>query len=219
MSREFPSVVIYGTADHAKAVLEILSLREIPVAGFLDPDPLKRNDKYLSRPILGTELLLSTGEFNFEAGVIALADSFGRSRVAQLFKSANVPLLSAVHPTAIVSPSARLGSGCVVCAGAVVGPGAVIGDNAIVHTRAVVDQDVLVGSFAHVATGAVLCPGVQIGEHTWIGAHATILEGRRIGQSTMVGAAAAVVTDLPDHVLALGVPALVVDSWPDRGQL
>jgi acetyltransferase-like isoleucine patch superfamily enzyme len=35
----------------------------------------------------------------------------------------------------------------------------------------------------------------------------------------MVGAGAVVVTDLPDHVLALGVPALVVDSWPERGNL
>jgi sugar O-acyltransferase (sialic acid O-acetyltransferase NeuD family) len=219
MSRDFPSVVIYGTADHAKTVLEILGLREIPVAGFMDPDPLKRNDRFMSRPILGTEVLLSTGEFNFQAGVIALADSLSRSRVATLFKAAGVPLLSAVHPAAVVSPSARLGAGCVVCAGAVVGPGAVVGDNAIVHTRAVVDQDVELGPFAHVATGAVLCPGVQVGEHSWIGANATVLEGRRIGQSTMVGAGAVVVTDLPDHVLALGVPALVVDSWPERGNL
>jgi len=219
MSREYPSVVIYGTADHAKTVLEILGLREIPVAGFLDPDPLKRNDRFLSRPVLGTELLLSTGEFNFEAGVIAVAASLARSRVATLFKAAGVPLLSAVHPTAVVSPSARLGAGCVVCAGAVVGPGAVIGENAIVHTRAVVDQDAELGPFSHVATGAVVCPGAVLGEHTWVGANATVLEGRRIGQSTMVGAGAAVVTDLPDHVLALGVPALVVDSWPDRGNL
>ena len=219
MSREYPSVVIYATGDLAQSIFEIFSLREIPVAGFLDPDPALRNQKFLSRPVFGTELILETGEYPFQAAAIAVADGESRARLATLFRDAGVRLLSAVHPTAVISPSARLGSGCLVCAGAIVGPGAVIGDCSILHTRAVVDQDAKVGDFCHVATGAVLCPGVEIGEKTWVGASVTVIENRRIGKHCMVGAGAVVVTDLPDHVLALGLPAMVVDSWPERGKL
>jgi maltose O-acetyltransferase len=51
---------------------------------------------------------------------------------------------------------------------------------------------------------------LSIGAGTWIGAHVTVVAGVNIGSSVVVGANSVVTRDLPDRVLAAGVPATVV---------
>jgi len=48
---------------------------------------------------------------------------------------------------------------------------------------------------------------VHIGTGTWLGAGVTVLDGVRIGRGCIVGAGSVVTRDLPDHSVALGVPA------------
>jgi acetyltransferase-like isoleucine patch superfamily enzyme len=57
---------------------------------------------------------------------------------------------------------------------------------------------------------------VHIGEGSDIGAGATILPGVTIGRDVQVGAGAVVATDLPDRVVAAGVPARVLRERPER---
>ena len=52
--------------------------------------------------------------------------------------------------------------------------------------------------------------GITIGDGSWIGAGAIILDGVRIGKGACVGAGAVVNSDVPDHALAVGVPARVI---------
>jgi maltose O-acetyltransferase len=54
----------------------------------------------------------------------------------------------------------------------------------------------------------------------WLGAGAKVMDGVSIGSDVVVGAGAVVTTDLPDRVVAVGVPARVVrtrDAEPPRG--
>ncbi len=53
---------------------------------------------------------------------------------------------------------------------------------------------------------------VQIGDNVWIGSNVTILPGVSIGNGAVIGAGAVVARDLPDYVLAVGVPARVIRS-------
>ena len=51
---------------------------------------------------------------------------------------------------------------------------------------------------------------VHIGENTWIGAGAMIMPGVTIGRNTVIGAGSVVTHDIPDNVLAAGVPCGVI---------
>lgn len=51
---------------------------------------------------------------------------------------------------------------------------------------------------------------VYIGENAWIGACATILAGVHIGKNTIIGAGSVVTHDIPDGVVAVGVPCKVL---------
>ena len=51
---------------------------------------------------------------------------------------------------------------------------------------------------------------VRIGANTWLGARVVVLPGVTIGDGTVVAAGSVVSKDLPDGVLAAGVPARVI---------
>ena len=51
---------------------------------------------------------------------------------------------------------------------------------------------------------------ISVGERTWVGANVTILSGVRIGKHCVIGAGSLVNRDLPDHSVAVGVPARVI---------
>jgi acetyltransferase EpsM len=50
-------------------------------------------------------------------------------------------VVTLVHATAVLAPSARIGVGTVVMAHAVVNPGGVVGDGAILNTGSIVEHD------------------------------------------------------------------------------
>jgi acetyltransferase-like isoleucine patch superfamily enzyme len=54
--------------------------------------------------------------------------------------------------------------------------------------------------------------GIALGENVWLGTGVKVLDGVSIGRDVVVGAGAVVTTDLPDGVIAAGVPARVVRS-------
>lgn len=51
---------------------------------------------------------------------------------------------------------------------------------------------------------------ITIGDGTWIGANSTVIGGVAIGRGCVIGAGSVVIEDLPDNVLAVGVPAKVI---------
>jgi acetyltransferase-like isoleucine patch superfamily enzyme len=52
--------------------------------------------------------------------------------------------------------------------------------------------------------------GITLGDNVWLGTGAKVLDGVRVGRDVVVGAGAVVTEDLPDGVVAVGVPARAV---------
>jgi acetyltransferase-like isoleucine patch superfamily enzyme len=66
------------------------------------------------------------------------------------------------------------------------------------------------------ARGTYATAPIRIGDDVWIGANVVVTAGASIGTGTVVGANSVVRGELPDHVLAAGVPARVIRAL-DRG--
>lgn len=94
--------------------------------------------------------------------------------VAQAFHP-EPEVAAAVHPSAIIDSSARLGEGCRVDAGAVIGAHAEIGAGCQVGANAVIGPSVIVGDGSSIGAGATL-------SHCLVGKRALIHPGVRIGQ-------------------------------------
>lgn len=151
------------------------------------------------------DLLESLGDF--DGVVVAIGNNAIRQAKMDLLRKAGGVLPTIIHPSAVVSRYAALGEGSVVFAGAVVNVDAKVGCGAILNTGCSIDHDCVLGDAVHVSPGARLAGGVCVGDLSWVGIGASVRQLVRIGARAMVGAGAAVVSDLPDDVTAMGVPA------------
>ena len=89
--------------------------------------------------------------------------------------------------------------------------GAEIGEASIINTKSSGDHECILGDGVHIAPGVTLCGCVKIGSYTMISAGAVVVLPRiGIGPNVLVGAGSVVIRDLPDNVVAIGVPAKVV---------
>jgi sugar O-acyltransferase (sialic acid O-acetyltransferase NeuD family) len=209
-------IVIIGAGGHGLVVADILlnvrSTRSKPIdiVGALDDNPALTGTRILDVPVLGTSELLP--RIAHDAVVVAIGDNVRRMQVVTELLHGGERLFTACHPHASVAASVEGGAGCTICAGAVIAPGVRLGIGVILNSRCVVDHHTTIDSMAHVATGATVGADVAIGARTLIGVGATVMSGRRIGADTIIGAGAVVVHDIPDGVVAVGVPARIQRS-------
>lgn len=194
-----------GAGGHAKVVVATLQAAGYTVKAIFDDDPAKAEGSLLGVPIVGPvdKLRSSAGM----PAIIAVGDNKARRSIAQRFEP---NWITAVHPSAIVHPSVRLGLGTVVFAGSVLQPGAVLGTHVIVNTGVVLDHDCIIGDYVHLAPGTCLAGAVQVAEGALLGVGTAVVPGIQIGAWVTVGAGSVVIDDLPDNVFAVGVPARVV---------
>ena len=99
-------------------------------------------------------------------------------------------MTAGIHPTAIVSPDAKLGAGVEVGPGAIIGPQCELGDGCIIAPHAVLERNVKLAARVKVGIGSVLGGDPQDlkfkGEETWveIGEGTTIREYLTINRGT-----------------------------------
>jgi sugar O-acyltransferase (sialic acid O-acetyltransferase NeuD family) len=142
--------------------------------------------------------------------VIAIGDNQLRARRFETALKGLGTAATLVHPSAVVSPDARVGAGTVILPRAVINAGAEIGRNCIINTAAVVEHDCRIGDHVHVSPAATLGGGVVIEPLAQIGIGATVLPGVHIGMETIIGGGCLVIRDAPPHATLIGVPARVL---------
>lgn len=213
MARRPERILIWGAGGHGKVVADLVRACGHRVVGFVDADPAR-----LGRVVEpgGAEVVLTEEQFvsslrqgrkKLPADAVALAIGGNLARLAKLRAIGEMPLPVLAHPTAVVSPSVRIGRGTVIMPRAVINASARVGEGVIVNTSAVIEHDCVIGDGAHISPGAVLAGAVQVGEGSWVGAGAAVIQGVRIGDNVIVGAGAVVIRDVPDGATVVGVPA------------
>jgi len=204
-------VIVYGASGHGKVVGDILLARKDPsFAGFVDDRGELQGSKVLGLPVLGDGHWLQREARKIRVAVaLGVGDNFARQRLAEKCLAWGTELAILVHPTASVSDSARLGPGTVVMAQATVNPDAKIGTGVIVNTGAIVEHDVVIGDYAHIAPNAAMGGASSLGNYSFLGINAAVRQCVIIGSQSIIGAGAVVVRDIPDHVVAFGIPAQV----------
>ena len=202
---------LYGAGGHAKVILDILRAQGVTIDCVCDDDAALRD--FCSLPVLrGAEAPAGTA-------IVSIGKNFVRQRIAEFLKTrGNVHFATAIHPSAIVSPSAKIGAGTVVMPGAIINAGAEIGEHVIVNTGASVDHDCRIGNFVHVAPHSTLCGNVSVGEHAWIGAGAVVVQGVSVEKNACVGAGSVVIKKVPANAVVVGVPAKVLKITPPPGR-
>jgi sugar O-acyltransferase (sialic acid O-acetyltransferase NeuD family) len=203
---------VYGASGHGKVVADILlSCKSSTLRGFIDDNDGLRGTLVLGLPVLGNSKWLQERARSGLSIYVALGigDNSIRKRVAEGCRDIGIEMATIVHPSAHVSTFANIGSGSVVMAQAAINPGASIGEGVIVNTSSSIDHDVVMGDFSHAAPNSCMGGNSRLGRLSHLGLGASVIQGVTIGERTVIGAGAVVVRDIPDDVVAVGVPARI----------
>lgn len=144
------NLLILGAGSHGREVRELAErLNVFRRIAFLDDDPSKPE-------VLGPCKALAQYEEEYPAAFPAIGDSGIRMRWLEELGRARFILPVLIHPDAVVSPSASLGCGTVVCARAVIGAGASVGRGCILSSGVTVDRGVAIPDGVHIDCGRVV---------------------------------------------------------------
>lgn len=206
------SVILVGGGGHAKAIIEIITMKKkYHIVGITDNNPDKMVKSISKVPIIGNDGILQT---YFQKGIkrafISLGnagDTRARINLYYMLKEIGFELINVIHPSAIISESLIMGTGNALMAGSIINAYTSFGNNCIINTGSIIEHDCIIENHVHISTGAKLAGHVKVKEGTHIGIGAVIKQGITIGSQVIVGAGAIVLKDIPDNMVCAGIPA------------
>jgi UDP-N-acetylbacillosamine N-acetyltransferase len=194
------SIFIYGASGHGKVIADIIQASGFTVGGWIDDDTTKNCLSWSDFCTLHSHANIALG----------IGSNILRSTIVAKIKQAghNLPVL--IHPTAVVSPSAILQEGTVVMPLCVINADVKIAAGAIINSGSVIEHDCTIGDYVHISPNSSIAGNVTIGNYTHIGIGTSIIQGITIGEKSIIGAGATVITNLPNQITAVGIPAKII---------
>ena len=212
-------IIIVGAGQHCRVVLYNVKAQEAyQVACILDEnekcwgsyvddiivEPYKNFDKDILDSL---RKKYRTNKFFIGFGAMKF-----RKKVFEFFCEQGWEAVNVIHPDAVVSPTAQLGSGVLIESGCLVTPSPIIGDNVVINTGSQVNHDNVIEDHVYIASGVILSGGVIIGENTLLDDGVIVTLGSKVGKNCIIGAGAVVTKDISDNVVAYGSPCKVISS-------
>ena len=122
----------------------------------------------------------------------------------------NLKWYNLVHPTACISITSSLGIGCMVGPLSVISVHTKLGDFVTVNRGVTIGHHSVLKDYVTGNPGCNIAGNVSIGEGTIVGIGANIIDNIKIGENCVIGAGSVVTKDLPDNVVAYGVPCKII---------
>jgi sugar O-acyltransferase (sialic acid O-acetyltransferase NeuD family) len=204
-------MMVLGAKGHAKDLLMVLKEQFAPhELVFYDdistdlPDLLYSAYSIIKTKEEARVYLKSAPEF-----CLGIGNPLYRRLLYEAFSEIGIPI-SIICQTALVGKhDVILGKGINIMPHVFISNSVHIGEGSLVNTAASIHHDVFIDEFCEIMPGSRILGGAILGKDCRVGAGAQVLPGIKIGSSTIVGAGAVVTRDLPEGVVAIGIPASI----------
>ncbi|MBD3107688.1 acetyltransferase [Bacillus sp. AGMB 02131] len=204
-------IILIGNGGHSRVIRDlVLANKKFELFAVLDDQFTKvvKSD-ILYAPISYIKELEQSYEFKI---ILAIGNNKIRKKIVTELKIPSDKYASLLHPSAVISPSVKIGYGTVIMPKVVINANTVIGNHVIINSSAVVEHDNVIEDFAHIAPNATLTGLVKVGEGTQISAAASVIPGIAIGEWCMIGAGSTIIHNIPSYSKAVGSPAKVIEK-------
>jgi len=204
-------LLIIGTGGQGKVVLDSAKY-------FYDSITFMTNEKKScginDYPIIyKQDIALDKVLNSYDELIVAIGNNKARLKISLECESNGIKLATIIHPKAVVSDTALIGSGTVVFANAVINPSAKIGKACIINTGAIIEHDCILENGVHISSNVAMGGTVYIGKKTWVCVGSSIANNIKIGNNSVIGAGAVIIKDVPNKVLVAGVPAKIKKQY------
>jgi sugar O-acyltransferase (sialic acid O-acetyltransferase NeuD family) len=196
-------VIIIGAFSE---IFELCDLCGLDVVGYIDDKQYNgaRGIRWLGRDS-DAEMIINK---NPQAQFVITPDMPSiRRRIYLQYKEIGASFITVISPYAYVSKSAETGNGSIIQSGAYLSSNVNLGDFVKVNVKANIMHDSNIGDFTTIAPNAVVLGRVSVGRRCYIGANSTIKQQVKICDDSTIGVGAAVVKDVLEAGVYIGVPA------------
>jgi sugar O-acyltransferase (sialic acid O-acetyltransferase NeuD family) len=208
------NIVIFGGGSHCLCILDVIETsKEFNIVGIIDSLAIIGSE-ISGYKVIGRQNQLSelVDEYSIEGGVVAIGDNYLRSLLVQevLLQLPNFNFVNIIHPSAVISRKAKLGVGNVIMPGVIVNVGAIIKNHCIINTGSQLEHFSIMEDYSSLSAGVITGGYAVFKEFSAIALGVTVFDRITVGFNTVVGSGSLITKDLPDNVLAFGVPARIV---------
>ena len=198
-------IYLIGAGGHCKIVIDLISyLDDYKICGIYDD---KSNGNFCNIDIIGKVNDIENEESEREY-FICIGNDNVRKDFSLKFNKLRWATL--IHPTSIISKTAKIDDGTLVCAGSIIQTEVDIGKQCIINTGSIIDHESKIGNYCSICPKATLCGRVNIGEKTFVGAGAIIIQCKNIGNNCIIGAGSVIIRNLDDNLKVVGNPARLI---------
>lgn len=207
------SVVIIGAGGFGREVLEIFKdqnkqKKQWNILGFID-DNKDIQDKIINNyPVLGG---LDWFKENKDVGcVCAIGKPEAKKKIVSRLQDLGVIFYNAIHPSVIMSEFVEIGNGVIIGAGTILTVNIKIGNHVIINLNCSVGHDTIIDDYCSIMPTVKINGCNHLSEGVYVGTGATFINEQSVGSWSIVGAGSVVVKDIPENVVAVGVPSKVI---------
>ena len=198
-------LAILGASGHGKVLADIALLTDWKEIDFFD-DRWPEIAQLECWSVVGNTQRLVQQLDNYDGVIVGIGNNAIRLEKQQWLEQFSAPLVSLIHPNAVVSSFVSIGIGSVVMANAVINPFSSIGRACIINTGSTVDHDCYLSDGVHISPGSSLAGGIKIGSRSWVGIGTNIIQLIEIGDDVIIGAGSTVIHSISSFQKVAGTP-------------
>lgn len=207
-------IAIYGAGGQGREVLQLL--QQINAAeltwdclGWFD-DGQTAGTRIAGLPVLG-----GSAELNQWSQPLALVVAIGRpdtkEKIVKEISNSHISYPVLIHPNVLIDKDrVEVGAGSIITQSCILTVDIRIGRHVLLNLGCVLTHDCFIGDYSALMPSVNVSGHVHIGASCYIGTGARIIQQTIIGSHSIIGAGAVVISDIPAHCTAVGVPAKVI---------
>ncbi len=173
--------------------------------GFLDVDKEALKGYNVQTCVMGDESSYDIGEE--DEFVCAIGDGKLRRQITDALEQKGAHFVSLVHPSAVVSRSAIIEEGVVICPFVTVSADTTIGKGSQINLAASIGHDVVIGEYNTICPNSGIMGMCTLEENVFIGTGVQIAPSSHIGKNAYVCMGSIVVGNVEEGTRMIGNPA------------
>jgi acetyltransferase EpsM len=202
-------IIIIGAGGHAAELNDYIRLHNnlkpleaLNLIGFIDDDNSIYNHYDYEAPYLGTikEHKINSDVFY----LMGIANLKYRKEITENFISRGGKFTGFIHPTVVISPSAKIDESVVISHSTSVGPMVKIGKHNLINSRCTIGHDTQIGEYNFISPMVALSGNTKIGNENLIGTGSITIPAINIGNNNKIGAGTVVIFDIPHEMTVVG---------------
>lgn len=147
------SLLILGAGGLGQVVAE-MAMGQYNRIAFLDDEP--KEDKQELYPIIGGLQSLEDVSRNFTYAIPAYGNAILKEEIRKRIIACGLIMPLMIHPTAIISPSAKIGAGAIIRENAVISRKVIIGECVLINIGVLIDHGCEIGDCSHLPMGMIV---------------------------------------------------------------